>query len=170
MPWAAARWSSGIRSLANGARRATRADGILMVHANQKNPRASRPLSILIVDDEPDTLQTLAALLADAGYVVHTCQNPTFAIDAIRRFKPHVCVVDIVMPRKTGFSIAREVWALPLANRPVLIALSGVFTRPKDDIVAKSAGFDYLVRKGTEPSELLRIIDHVAGPQDPPAA
>jgi DNA-binding response OmpR family regulator len=91
-------------------------------------------------------------------------------IDAIRRFKPDVCVLDMVMPRKTGFSIVRDVYALHLAHHPVLIALSGVFTGPNHDIVAKSAGFDYLVRKGTDPSDLLRIIDHLAGSQPRPAA
>ena len=137
---------------------------------NKQNLRPRRALSILIADDEVDTVQTLAALLGDAGHVVHTCTNATFVIDAIRRFKPDVCVLDIVMPRKTGFSIAREVYALHLVNRPVLIALSGVFNRPSDDIVAKSAGFDYLIRKGAEPTDLLRIIDHLSEVQVPPAA
>jgi len=141
------------------------------VQLDRKSLRSTRQLSILVADDEPDTVRTLAALLADAGHVVHTCTNAAFAIDMIRRFKPDVCVVDIVMPRKTGFSIARDVFALHLASRPVLIALSGVFTRPgSDDIIAKSAGFDYLVRKGTEPTELLRIIDHLAEVHIPPAA
>ena len=140
------------------------------MQVDKKSLRATRALSILVADDEPDTVKTLAALLADAGHVVHTCTNATFVIDAIRRFKPDVCVLDMVMPRKTGFSIVRDVFALHLLHRPVLIALSGVFTRPCDDIVAKSAGFDYLVRKGTEPTDLLRIIDHLAEVQVPPAA
>ena len=139
------------------------------MHAD-KNLRGVRPLGILIADDEPDTVLTLAALLSDAGHVVHTCTNPAFVVDAIRRFKPDVCVLDIVMPRKTGFKIVRDVYALHLRYRPVLIALSGVFTRPKDDIVATSAGFDYLVRKGTHPTMLLSIIDQLARQHVPPAA
>jgi CheY-like chemotaxis protein len=133
--------------------------------ARSKAPSVSRPLSILVVDDEPDMAHTLAALFADAGHVVHICTNPAFAIDAIRRVKPDVCVLDIVMPRKTGFSIARAVWALPLRKRPILIAHSGVFTTPRDELVAKSAGFDQLVRKGSDPRELLGIISGLAESQ-----
>jgi CheY-like chemotaxis protein len=140
------------------------------VHADKKHLGATRALSILLADDEPDTVKILAALLADLGHVVHTCTNGALVIDAIRRFKPEVCVLDMVMPRKTGFSIVRDVYALHLTDRPVLIALTGVFTGPSHDIVAKSAGFDYLVRKGTEPSVLLRIIDHLAQGQPRPAA
>jgi CheY-like chemotaxis protein len=130
--------------------------------AQSKLVRATHPLCILVVDDEPDMVHTLAALLGDAGHVVHICTNPAFAIDAIRRVNPDVCVLDIVMPRKGGFSIARAVWALPLRKRPVLIAHSGVFTTSKDEVVAKSAGFDHLVRKGADPMELLTIVSRLA--------
>lgn len=139
-------------------------------HNHNKTPGARRRLSILIADDEPDTVMTLAAVLTDEGHVVHTCLHGTVCIDAIKRYQPDVCIIDIVMPEKTGFSVARDVWALKLSNRPVLIALSGVFTRPKDDIVAKSVGFDYLIRKGSDPVELLRLINHLAGGDDPASA
>ena len=139
-----------------------------MVH-NQPGTKR-RQLSILVADDDRDTLATLAALLAHEGHVVHTCAKATFALEAIQRYKPDVCVLDIVMPGKTGFSIVRDIFALKLPVRPVLIALSGVFTRPSDDIVAKSVGFDYFVRKGANTNELLRIIGHLAGDEPPTAA
>lgn len=135
-----------------------------------KTATASRQLSILIADDEPDAVMTLAAVLKDEGHEVHTCLSGAACIDAITRYQPDVCIIDIVMPLKTGFSVVRDVYALKLPNRPVLIALSGVFTRPKDDVVAKSVGFDYLVRKASDPSELLRLIDHLAGADAPGAA
>jgi len=139
-------------------------------HNDNKTVSARRQLSILIADDDSDTVMTLAAVLTDEGHVVHTCLKGADCIDAIKRYQPDVCIIDIVMPEKTGFSIARDVYALKLSNRPILIALSGVFTRPKDDIVAKSAGFDYLIRKGSDPRELLRLTNHLAGAGDPASA
>src|SRR5689334_16678865 len=139
-----------------------------MLHSKPGTKR--RQLSILVADDDRDTLATLAAMLADEGHVVHTCAKATFALQAIQRYEPDVCVLDIVMPGKTGFSIVRDIFALKLPVRPVLIAVSGVFTRPSDDIVAKSVGFDYFVRKGATPSELLRIINHLAGDEPSSAA
>lgn len=138
--------------------------------APNTKPTSKRSLSILVVDDDADTLATLAAVLADEGHVVHVCAKATFALEAIQRYKPDVCVLDIVMPGKTGFSIARDVFALKLAVRPVLIAVTGVFTRPGDDVVAKSVGFDYFVRKGAQPHDLLRIINRLAEDHPPEAA
>ena len=109
-------------------------------------------------------------MLRDEGHVVHTCANAGLCLQLIERYKPDVCILDIVMPGKTGFSIARDVHRLGLAKRPLLIGLSGVFTGPKHDVVVKSAGFDYFVRKGSDPAELLRIIEHLAGGDDPAAA
>lgn len=137
---------------------------------NKNGSTPARRLSILLADDDVDTVLTLAAILRDAGHLVHTCANPQTVIEAIQRYQPQVCILDIVMPGKTGFSIAREVHRMNLRNRPVLIALTGVFTRPSDDIVARGAGFDHFVRKGGEPSQLLGLITELAGGEPPAAA
>ena len=137
---------------------------------NRSASAPGRRLSILIADDDVDTVLTLAAVLRDAGHVVHTCADPRIVIEAIQRYQPEVCILDIVMPGKTGFSLAREINRMNLRKRPVLIALTGVFTKPEHDIVAKGAGFDHFVRKGGEPSELLDLIDGLAGGEPPAAA
>lgn len=141
------------------------------MQAHNKNASApGRRLSILVADDDVDTVLTLAAILREAGHVVHTCADPRIVIEAIQRYQPEVCILDIVMPGKTGFSIAREVNRMNLRNRPVLIALTGVFTKPEHDIVAKGAGFDHFIRKGGEPSELLDLISRLAGGEPTAAA
>lgn len=139
-----------------------------VVQADNKSVATKRSLSILLADDDVDTVITLAAMLRDEGHVVHTCADPNLVLEAIERYKPEVCILDIVMPGKTGFSIARTIIRMNLPKRPFLIALSGVFTRPQDDMVAKSAGYDRLVRKGGDPRKLLDLIDELAS--QPPAA
>ena len=135
---------------------------------NKKTPMERRRLSILVADDSVDAVLTLAAILRDEGHGVHTCANASYVTEAIRRYRPDVCILDIVMPGRSGFSIAREVRAMTRQERPVLIAVSGVFDKPGDEIIAKSAGFDYFVPKASEPAELLRVIDEVTeGPAAP---
>ena len=141
------------------------------MQASSKNPAlVRRSLSILLADDDYDTLLTLSTMLRDEGHVVHTCVNAEFVMEAIRRYRPDICILDIVMPAKTGFSIARDVIALKLPQRPVLVALSGVFSKASDEIILKSAGFDHLVRKGGDPNDLFRIINEVADAGSPPEA
>ena len=131
--------------------------------ATNKNSAPARRLTILIADDDVDTVLTLAAIMRDDGHVVHTCANANIVIEAIERHQPDVCILDIVMPGRTGFSIVREVLGKPLAKRPVLIALTGVFTKASDEIVARTAGFDHFVRKGDAPDALLGLISEIAG-------
>jgi DNA-binding response OmpR family regulator len=140
------------------------------LQSHKKSPAARRPLSILIADDSVDTLLTLSTLLRDEGHAVHTCANAAIVMEAIRRYRPDVCILDIVMPGKTGFSLAREVVASKLEKQPVLIAISGVFTKPSDVAVVRASGFDHVLAKPADPSELLRIIDAVSGGDAPAAA
>src|SRR4051812_14097168 len=69
-------------------------------------------LSILIADDDADTMLTLSELLRDEGHAVHTCADATVVLEALERYAPDVCILDIVMPRKTGFALAREIVAM----------------------------------------------------------
>ena len=117
-------------------------------------------LSILIADDDEDTILTLAEILRDEGHVVHTCGDARAVVEAVQRYEPDICLLDIVMPDKTGFAIARQLKATTLARRPVLIAISGVlFNSESDQVIARSAGFDHFVRKGTDPGEIIRLIN-----------
>src|SRR2546423_7895067 len=122
------------------------------LHAHKKSPAARRPLSILIADDSVDTVLTLSTLLRDQGHLVHTCANANIVIEAIKRHQPDVCILDLVMPGKTGFALAREVRALALEKWPLLIAISGVFTAPKDIGLVKASGFDHLLCKRRIPT------------------
>jgi DNA-binding response OmpR family regulator len=130
------------------------------VQAPDKTSGRQTRLTILIADDDEDMVLTLAEILRDEGHVVHTCAVAGAVAEAVQRYKPDICLLDIVMPDKTGFAVARQLKALSLERRPVLVAISGVLFRNKsDEVVARSAGFDHFVRKGTDPGEIIRLID-----------
>jgi len=126
---------------------------------------AARPiLSILLADDDADTMLTLSELLRDDGHVVHTCANASFVPEAVQRYQPDVCILDIVMPRKSGFALAREIIAMQLAQRPVLIAMTGVFAKPGDKVAVLGAGFDHVMSKSASPDELLQLLTEIVIP------
>jgi len=121
-------------------------------------------LSILIADDDPDAMLMLSELLRDEGHAVHSCANASFVLEAVQRYAPDVCILDIVMPRKTGFALAREIVAMKLGKRPVLIAMTGVFAQPADKVAVLGAGFDHVMSKSSSPDELLRLLEEIAAP------
>ena len=64
---------------------------------------------ILVVDDEPDVNITLRKVLEKNGFIVDSYENPFLALD---NFKPHyyyLVILDIKMPKMSGFSFYREI-------------------------------------------------------------
>jgi len=133
------------------------------MQAQKKTQPPQLRLSILIADDDIDTVFTLEELLRDEGHIVHTCADAKLVVEAVQRYRPDICFLDIVMPGKTGFAIARELMAMRLEHRPVLVAMSGVSSSPSDEVIARSAGFDHFIRKGEGPRILLALINQYAG-------
>jgi DNA-binding response OmpR family regulator len=134
-----------------------------------KRAAPKRRLSIFIADDHPDTLLTLAAVLRDDGHIVHTCADARICVELIQRYEPEVCILDVVMPGVSGWQIAREVRAAHI-RQPVLIAMSGQFTKASDKLLAQAVGFDHFLVKAADPRELLDIIDLIATREGPAAA
>ena len=113
---------------------------------------------VLVADDSADTRLTLCALLQDEGYEVHTLEGGGGVARAVKSFQPHVCILDIEMPGASGYAIARELADLPTADRPLLIAISGVWIRPSERLLAIMVGFDHFFQKPADPRELLNVL------------
>ncbi|MFH0726001.1 MAG: response regulator [Pseudomonadota bacterium] len=77
---------------------------------------------ILVVDDEPDVRNFLAACIEDAGFQVSTAVDGVDALEKIESYSPDLITLDMVMPRKSGINVIRtlradERWA----NLPVIV-------------------------------------------------
>lgn len=66
---------------------------------------------ILIADDEPNILISLEYLMKREAYDVSVARDGQDAIDVILRERPHLVLLDVMMPRKTGFEVCQEVRA-----------------------------------------------------------
>lgn len=64
--------------------------------------------NLLIVDDEPDNIRVLSALLNQQGYYVRKAINAPMAMIAIESLKPDVILLDIRMPGVNGYELCRQ--------------------------------------------------------------
>ena len=135
--------------------------------AKKPSPVRGRRLSVLIADDEQDTVTTLAAILEDEGHVVHMVTNGALVMEAIQRFKPEVCILDIEMPGQSGYSLAREI--SKNQERPLLIAISGKWKTQTDRFLARSVGFEFFFVKPADPADIIAALEPLRG-ATPPAA
>jgi CheY-like chemotaxis protein len=118
---------------------------------------STQPLKVLIADDDRDGALTLATLLQLEGHEVRTVHGGQEALDAAREFKPNVILLDIGMPKITGYEAARRLRQRYNDDCPTLIAVTG-WKQASDRILASLAGFDHHVAKPYNPSELVSLL------------
>jgi DNA-binding response OmpR family regulator len=117
------------------------------------------PLRVLIADDDRDTAMTLGMVLRDEGHEVHTTLRGDEVLDTCRLLRPDVVIVDINMPGMSGYAIARELRERHGTLAPLLIAISGVWTKSSDRLVGEAVGFDHYLLKPCGPQDVLRLME-----------
>lgn len=115
-------------------------------------------LRILIADDDRDTTATLAALLRDEGHEVHTVLRGDEVLELCRLTRPDIVICDVDMPGESGYAIARELRERHGTLAPLLIAISGKWTKTTDRLLGQTVGFDHYLLKPAEPRELFVIL------------
>ena len=121
---------------------------------------AVRPLNIVVVDDEPDTVLTLLDLLREQGHRVEGFGSGREALKGIAEIDPDVIVSDIAMPAPNGWDVAKEVRRLKgNGPRPLMIAISGRYTKSADRMLAQISGFNYYLTKPCDPQVLIKLIE-----------
>jgi CheY-like chemotaxis protein len=79
--------------------------------------------TVLVVDDHPCVRKILCSLLAEQSHwKVYEAENGTVALDRIRELKPHVVVMDVVMPEKSGIEAAYEIRQMGFGTKVILIS------------------------------------------------
>jgi DNA-binding response OmpR family regulator len=111
-------------------------------------------LKILVVDDNRDAAEILAAILRREGHTVWFAFSGREAISLADEHKPALVLLDINMPEMTGFDVVRDLRDCKRAPRPVVLAVSG-YGQESDKLAAKRVGFDGYLIKPVEPRELI---------------
>jgi len=115
------------------------------------------PARILIADDLPDLLQALKETLEREGFVVTAVDNGEQALEAIRADPPDIAVLDLKMPRLTGFEVCAALRADPLLENLPVIILSASGTQDSK-VAGLDLGADDFITKPVDVRELLARI------------
>jgi DNA-binding response OmpR family regulator len=113
---------------------------------------------ILVADDNRDAASSLATLLSLDGNEVRVANDGEQALAEAERFRPDVVLLDIGMPKKNGYEVAREMRAAPWGGSMTLVAVTG-WGQVDDKRRAREAGFD---RHFTKPLDLDALMAFLA--------
>ncbi|MBD0270066.1 MAG: response regulator, partial [Cyanobacteria bacterium Co-bin8] len=127
-------------------------------------PHAS-PLTgvrVLVVDDEPDTRDLIVFILETAGAIVTAAPSAAAALEIFPQLQPDILVSDIGMPDLDGYSLIRQIRALPSGSQVPAIALTA-YAGELNQGRAIAAGFQRHLAKPIETRELVSAIAAVLG-------
>ncbi len=118
---------------------------------------------VLVVDDDPDTLETLRVILSQCGAEVRTASSTFEALDAMHDWSPNLLIADIGMPDEDGYALLRKVRALESDRGGTVPALAlTAYARVEDRVKVLGAGFQMHVAKPIEPAELIAVCANLA--------
>ncbi len=112
---------------------------------------------ILVVDDRQSIVEVLRLFLQMRGYETREAYDGRTALELIRRDRPDLILLDLIMPERTGFEVLREVQAdEQLCRIPVIVmtARSEVGELPTEDLQGAAA----LLRKPFDLEEVARLV------------
>jgi PAS domain S-box-containing protein len=131
---------------------------------SQTEPLGLEGLQILIVDDEPDTLDLITVELAQHGARITGVGNAKDALKALEESRFDVLISDIGMPKIDGYDLIREVRQREAGKgqRIPAVALTA-YARVQDRMQAIVAGYSTHIAKPVDANELVTIVASLAG-------
>jgi len=112
---------------------------------------------ILIAEDEPSILEALSFVLQRAGWTVQSVTDGEAVMNAVRRARPRVLVLDVMMPKCSGFEVLKQIRA-DAAMRDLLVLVLTAKGQQQDRSVAEELGADRFV---TKPYSNVEVIETV---------
>ncbi len=119
--------------------------------------------TILIADDEPNILVSLEYLMKREGFTVHVARDGQEALDVLRREKPRLMLLDVMMPRKSGFEVCQELRADEAIKDTLVLMLTA---KGRETDVAKGLGVGadaYMTKPFATKDLVARVRELLAG-------
>lgn len=115
---------------------------------------------VLLVDDDPDIHMSIGMMLRAEGYQVISARDGVEAMKCIYKERPHLVILDLLMPRKDGFAVVREIREDPEYAQLPIVILTAVAEDASRRRYELETGSDMQVQdyveKHVRPTELLR--------------
>ena len=112
------------------------------------------PARILVVEDHQQGAELLEAFLAGSGYEVRTALGGEASLGVVREWKPDLVLLDVMMPRLSGFEVCKQIKADPKTHNVAVIMVTAL-DQPSDIDRAVEVGTNDFITKPINKAELL---------------
>jgi two-component system alkaline phosphatase synthesis response regulator PhoP len=118
---------------------------------------ADAPLKILIADDEPDIIEIISFHLMKAGFDIATARDGSEAIEKAKQFEPDCIILDVMMPKRTGFEVCEYLRSNSQFDKTLIVLLTAL-NDEASHIKGLELGGDDFVSKPISPKVLISRI------------
>ncbi len=118
------------------------------------------PKKILIADDEPDIIEIIKYNLVKEGYEIHTAKDGDEAWEKIRTVHPDLIILDLMMPKKSGFEVCDLIRSQSIFQNTLIILLTALSDEPSQ-IKGLESGADDYVSKPISPKVLVSRVNAI---------
>jgi CheY-like chemotaxis protein len=119
---------------------------------------------ILLVEDDPETLDMLKCIFDECGAEVITAASASEALEALERYRPDALVSDIAMPNQDGYDLIRQVRSRgPEQGGKIPAVAVTAYASTEDRERALASGFQTHVSKPIDPGQLIATVASLTG-------
>jgi two-component system nitrate/nitrite response regulator NarL len=124
-------------------------------------PAARAPIRIVLADDHPFVLLGLELVFdAEGMEIVKVCEDGESTLVAVRAYRPDILMLDLAMPRMSGYDVLREIRSAALPTRVIVLTASGDVESAEK---AKALGAHGVMGKSEAPARILQCVRDVHG-------
>jgi len=120
---------------------------------------------ILVVDDDPDIVESVTVVLENKGHEVIGAYGGVEGLEKAKNEKPDAIILDVMMPDKDGYEVCKELKADPEYSDIPILLLTAVASKISTTFYTHRMGMeteaDDYVDKPVEPSELARLVERL---------
>jgi CheY-like chemotaxis protein len=131
---------------------------------SSENSHRLNGVRVLLVEDNPDTLDMLKFIFDESGAEVIAATSVDEALDALDRFRPDALVSDIAMPDRDGYDLISEIRSRePERGGKIPAVAVTAYARAEDRVRVLAAGFQMHIAKPIDPDELIAVVASLTG-------
>lgn len=119
-------------------------------------------IDVLIAEDEPSILESLDFILRRAGWSISAVTDGEAALEAVKRLKPRMVVLDVMLPKRSGFEVLKQIRAdADTRDLPVLILTAK--GQQRDRLIAEELRADSFVTKPYANADVVGAVRRLLG-------
>jgi CheY-like chemotaxis protein len=135
-------------------------EGFLVSPLTEQVPLNEPSLRVMVVDDNVDIVTSMAMLVREFGHEVRTAYDGSTVLETALDYRPNVILLDIGLPGRNGYEIAKQLRQQPALKDTVLVAMTG-YGQESDRQRSREAGFDHHLVKPVNFEKVSQILSAV---------